>query len=486
MTLALAALLSLASGYALVSLSWTRRAASLSSDVLLRISLSVGLGLGMFSLTYFLLVCLFGFTHLVVVDSVICALLLLSCFLVRTRDRATKPVTTPKETCPTRLRRVLSGAFAVSLCAAFYAAAMRTFAHAHIDGWDAFAIWNLHARFLLLGGAHWRDGFTALIPWSHPDYPLLLPAAIAHFWSYLGHDDPRVPAAIGFVFTFATVGVLFSSLSMLRGRTSAMLATIALVATPAFIEQGTAQYADVPLSFFYLAAIVLLCLSDYWVTNNLSGPTGLLVLTGLAAGFAAWTKNEGLLFLVILVALLLLLLALRKTGQPSPRYPGRQNLKDWTSLVPLVASTIPFLLLILWFKHSLVPLGDLLSDPGSWLHKVLSPSRYWIVVQWYAKAFLRFGHWLVIPGTIPLLALYLVARKGGSEPSLGIRTSTLALTLTLAGYFGIYLITPNDIYWQLRFSLTRLFLQVWPSFIFLVFLVVRVAPEAPDSNAGRS
>jgi hypothetical protein len=53
------------------------------------------------------------------------------------------------------------------------------------------------------------------------------------------------------------------------------------------------------------------------------------------------------------------------------------------------------------------------------------------------------------------------------------------LILTLAGYFAVYLITPYDIYWHLRFSLTRLFLQLWPSMIFLFFLAV----ELPQKNA---
>ena len=52
-------------------------------------------------------------------------------------------------------------------------------------------------------------------------------------------------------------------------------------------------------------------------------------------------------------------------------------------------------------------------------------------------------------------------------------TPTLTLVLTLAGYFAIYIITPRDLYWHLRFSLNRLFLQIWPSAIFLFFLFCR-------------
>src|SRR5207237_5909321 len=31
--------------------------------------------------------------------------------------------------------------------------------------WDAWAIWNLRARFLFLGGVHWRDAFSKAIDW---------------------------------------------------------------------------------------------------------------------------------------------------------------------------------------------------------------------------------------------------------------------------------------------------------------------------------
>jgi len=60
----------------------------------------------------------------------------------------------------------------------------------------------------------------------------------------------------------------------------------------------------------------------------------------------------------------------------------------------------------------------------------------------------------------------------------GLPTSVLALALTLAGYFVVYVITPYDIYWHLRFSLGRLFLQLWPATLFLFFLAV-TGPQDP-------
>ena len=152
----------------------------------------------------------------------------------------------------------------------------------------------------------------------------------------------------------------------------------------------------------------------------------------------------------------------------------------WTAFATLLAAVAPGLLLIAWFKHSLAPPGDLFSHPATSLHRLLDPSRYWAILKWYGKEFLRFGDWALIPGTLALIGFYLTARNPADrKPVPGLRSSVLALGLTLAGHFVVYLITPYDIYWHLRFSLSRLFLQLWPSAIFLFLLAVPLGAELP-------
>jgi hypothetical protein len=477
-----AALVCFASGFALLALDWRRRG-SFATDLLLRSSLSVGFSLGIFSFVYFFaLVC--HFRNLLLID-VIVFVVLIAARAVQFRLGLVKPEIVVRDNqdndnddqWPDWFRHILTAAFVIALFAAVYSALVRMLAFPHGDGWDAFAIWNLHARFLFLGGAHWRDGFTPLVGGSHPDYPLLLPAAIAHFWIFIGHDDPRVPAVIGIVFTFSTIGVLFAALSILRGRMSAMMGAIALLATPFFIEQGMAQYADVPLSFFFLATVVLFCLFDG--QPEVARRLGLLVLAGLAAGFAAWTKNEGLLFLIA-IAVSRLLIFIRRPKKPendiiqtSPAF--------WVTVVPLLASLLPGLLLVAYYKHSIGVPGDLFSGPATVLPKLLDPARYWVIFAGYVKGFFRFGHWLWIPGTVLLIGLTVVfGRNKDCTRQLGFRTSVLALTLTLVGYFAVFLITPYDIHWHLRFSLVRLFLQLWPSTVFLSFLMLQGTSAPPN------
>ncbi len=474
MLLALAALLCIASGFTVASVGRARRAA-FAVELLWLASMSVGYGLGIFSVSFFFSR-VWGITHLAAMDLLIFGFLLVCLFTFRTLSRpriANEIMPAIRFEGPPWIHAFLTAAIVIALCVAVYSAVLHTWAHPSGDGWDAFAIWNLHARFLFLGGAHWRDGFSSLIPWSHPDYPMLLPAAIAHFWAYLGHDGRSVPAVIALCFTFATVGLLFSSLSMLRGSTLAMLGSLALLTTPFFIEQGTSQYADVPLSFFILATVVHLCFHDQDSADG-HASFSLLFLAGLSAGFAAWTKNEGLLFLcAILAARALIFLRYRLTRVAARAVPARLR-ENWMAPIVLLAGAIPALLLIAGFKHFLAPPGDLFSSSTPIMHKLLDPVRYWIVLKWFTKEFFLFGHWL-IPCSLLLAGFYFAfGRAERREAQPGFRTSRLALIFTLAGFFAIYLITPYDLYWHLRFSLSRLFLQLWPSVIFLFFVALPV------------
>jgi len=465
MNIALAFGLCFAAGYSVVSSAWTQEKSN-KAEWFVKLFLSAGFGIGIFSVTFFV-DRLLGIVHILATDLGLTALLLVVYLLARARRTSENSVRRklPQFELPNWIHRLLMASFIMSVLAALYATVLRTLVHPHGDGWDAFAIWNLHARFLFLGGVHWREGFSSVIPWSHPDYPLLVPAAIAHVWSYIGHDDPVVPAIVSLVFTFATLGLLVSSLATLRGLTSAALAGISLASTPFFIEQGASQYADIPLSFFFLATVVLVHFCRQRSLQIPDGrPIGLLVLAGVAAGFAAWTKNEGLLFLVAL-----LVSQIASIAGSRPTASGEFRLDSVREFGELLLGVAPFLLLITWCKHSVAP-GDLFSSPDAMIHKILSPTRYWVILQWYAKEFFRFGNW-VVPTTVLLVALgFFIPSSGIRRQETALRSSIITLALTLAGYFAIYVITPNDLYWHLRFSLNRLFLQVWPSTIFLFFL----------------
>ena len=159
---------------------------------------------------------------------------------------------------------------------------------------------------------------------------------------------------------------------------------------------------------------------------------------------------------------------------------GPRNLRR---LAASCAGAAPLLVLIAWYKQFLAPPGDLFASPTSMVAKLTTFSRYWIVLQWYGKEFLRFGGWWIVPLTVALPVLYFVFPHGQSEEHrMALRASIWTLGLTVMGYFAIYVITPNELYWHLRFSLNRLFLAAWPSVLFLFFSCVSFRSADKVSN----
>jgi len=335
-------------------------------------------------------------------------------------------------------------------------------------GWDAWAIWNLRARFLFLGGERWLDGFSGALGWSHPDYPLLLPGLVARAWIYTGQNTVIAPTLIGMLFTFATLGLLVSSLGVLRGKSQGLIAGIVLMGTPFFLEHGASQQADIPLGFYILATLVLVCLAEHLP----AGKNSWMALAGVTAGFTAWTKNEGLLFLTSVIAARLAVTVGRKEHRGGPS----QWLFFTLGLLPIVA-------IFSYFKLRLAPFNDPLLTQG-WqpaIGKLGDLSRYlqvWKALLWELGSF---GNWII---PLPLvLACYALVMgkpsqiKGRQE----VGAAVGALFLVLVGYFLVYVLTPDNLDWHLKTSLARLLLQLWPSFIFVFFLLVNpVEPAMAD------
>lgn len=252
--------------------------------------LAVGIGLGLSSCTYFIWLFCFGPPGRVfwVVETLgFAAGGLLG--LTRGRVRPSR-VAVPAALPPSarRWQSILAAAFIAALVFDAVGFGARCAARPHGE-WDAWVIWNARARFLFRSGDDWRQAFHPAQ--AHGDYPLLIPLTNARCWCCLGCDSEWTPALVAACFTFAAAGALAAGVCRLQSRSQGLLAGMVLLGTKAFVTLGAAEYADVPLAFFILASVLLLGLDD---AAEQSSP-GLLLLAGLCAGLAAWTKNEGIL-----------------------------------------------------------------------------------------------------------------------------------------------------------------------------------------------
>jgi hypothetical protein len=328
--------------------------------------------------------------------------------------------------------------------------------------WDAWSIWTLRARFLFRA-QEFVSPFSPLVEWSHPDYPLLVPSVIALLWHAGGAESTSIPGAVGLLFVISSVAVPFYAVRLLRGPALAALCALSVLSATSLVRIGASLYADVPLAAFIVIAGSLLVygLEANGLQAGSPGP-GPIVLAGLAAGFAAWTKNEGLLFCLSLVAAHILAVS------SVPDF--RRRLR---SLLPLLAGLAAVILLVGHFKFRMAPSNDLVnaSNVGVFRVKMVDFSRYLVTFRAFIGEFLTFGNVLVPPAIVFSAWLVLVRFRSGLAGATLL--PVIAVALQLAGYFVVYVAAPNDLDWQLNTSLPRLLLHVWPLAVTGVFLISR-------------
>lgn len=330
--------------------------------------------------------------------------------------------------------------------------------------WDAWAVWNLRARFLYRAA----DGHAALLadpPLSHFDYPLLLPASVARLWAYAGVETTLAPTLLAFLFTFAAAALCGSALLVLRGGTVAAAASLVVLANSDFLIHGQSQYADVPAGYFLLAALALFAWHDR-MTQPGTWPWALL-LAGLAAGLGAWTKNEGLLFVAALLA---------GRGALALRHRDWRRLRGemaWAGAglaLPLAAVAV--------YKFG-TPHGNWLLDTqaGPLLDRLLDAPRFGLVLEEFGRHLFGFGRGAAL--TAAGVAFLLTRTDGTRFPRplwpLGV------IGLVLAGYFLVFLASPFDLRWHLGTTVSRLLCQLWPAAVFALFYAA--APARSPSHA---
>ncbi len=337
------------------------------------------------------------------------------------------------------------------LCALGFSVSAMLFRIEHTPhgDWDSWAIWSNHARYLYRDGPLWTEHIQNSF---HPDYPLLVPASTARVWRYAGVEAPDAGGLTSMTFALSGLAVLVGVLWELRGATVATLLGLTLLGTPFYLEYGVSRSADVPLSLYMLGTVALIILHFRRAPDHL----GLLSLAGLAAGLAGWTKNEGLLFIVIVSLILLLpsVGALRKT------------MRRFMAFLAGLAAPVA---VITFFKLSIAPTNDLLANrhTAELLAKLFDPSRYWMIVQSYSSTFWTFGDWFLHPVAPLLIYIGLRGIDRRSVSSLEWLSGVGIVVAVLGGYFTVYLLTPADLQWHLTTSLQRLYLQIWPLFLLI-------------------
>lgn len=463
--------LSFLSGFFVVSILWPRPFPSRS--VILRCSFAWGFGCGVSSCWFFCWLVLAAghgsyFATFVIPEIIGTLALGLVLAFSRRRPSLWNPddIVQPAEK-KDWASRLCPLAFFVMLFCAIISFILISLSHPYGD-FDAVSIWNMRSRFLARGTAHWREAFADSESLPHPDYPLLLPATIARCWKFVGCEPVLVPIVVASLFTFSSVGLLYSSLASLRSKQTAFLGGIVLLGVSSFVAVGASQYADTIIGFFVLSAISALALYD---AVSPTESFGFLVLAGAAAGFCAWTKNEGLLFVLLLLVVRFLLSVQNRGWRSSAR-----------EVALITMGVLPALVVVAYFKLAVTPANFYLTaghyssagpmkyflEPGTISQKLMSVSRYWLIAKAMASEIVRLGGRTI--GIVPLLLLYFLSAKLDRKSVATAQNGIVLLSLMMVGYFFVYLTTPLNLAFHLRTSLLRLLLQLLPSFVFVLFM----------------
>jgi hypothetical protein len=318
-------------------------------------------------------------------------------------------------------------------------------------------MWNARALVMYRTPEFWRNVFLPQHP--HADYPLSLSILVFTGWAAVGHETQTVPFAVALVFLFAGALVVAAGLAIWKNLAWGLVAGTLVLCSVAYVSMAAMQYADVPMSVFYVVSLVLFTLAY----RDGRAKAHLLTLAGAAVASCGWIKNEGILILIGLTIGFLLASILFRRAREWPRQTGW----FWIGAIPILA--------LLAYYHSFAPGNDMVEGLGNGTiqQKLLDAHRWTTIAVRYGDA------WWNGPGTIvplmliPVFLLLLAGIRVEANLRLPLTAGFCAVGVIAVAHFGTYLLSHNELVWHLDTSVNRLALQLLPSFVFLSSALVR-------------
>jgi hypothetical protein len=451
---------SLAIGWLIVALLWPAGVDDSWPRRLAAAFLGFAIGLGVTSAIAFLYLLAYGradSSYYLIELSVLASLLVLFWMVKRRRRARTMPGLAPLDESRPYGGRLLPAAFYATAAIALSTIALRIWQAPH-GGYDAWVIWNARARALFRSGDAWRDNiWNAGIGHAQLDYPLLLPMSVVRAWMYAGGETTLAPALLAWLFTFSIIGLMTAAVAALCSRSHGYVAGIVLLGYAFLMLHANSQLAEAPLMLFYLGALAFIALYN---SAQPATDRGALVAAGLAAGLAAWTKNEGLLFLLAL-GFAHCTVVISSAGV---REYARQ-------LLALMAGLLPIALLIVYFKVQFAPPNVMMVEMSAPAAASLAAElqRYVAIGKQIARYLALYeGVGINMAYVLPiLLVCFGITRKH----MVSVAQVTIVVTVMFGGFMSLYFLRVQTGPEFVGGSIERILLQLWPIFVFGLFLL---------------
>lgn len=281
-----------------------------------------------------------------------------------------------------------------------------------IESWDAVATTAFKAKVFFF------DGSIHRLNLPHASYPLHIPFTEAWIAFNLGtwHE---ILVKIIFPIAFLSYGVLqYFYLKSLTNHRWALGGLCLLISSNFLVYHATIAYRDLTMMYYNCTTIILMLL---W---NRKKEDGLLILASLFAGFTTFVKLEGTGYLVNYTLLLLFILWKEKTLQLENKIEKFLKFALPSYGICLLYQGYKFSLNISALHGRLKPV----VDPGQLLRAPV------IFKEFTANLFLS-GNWNLL-WFILLISFVINSSKTKHQQEIKL------LSLTLAIFFGVYLIIP--------------------------------------------
>lgn len=394
----------------------------------------------------------------------IAAMAIVFCLACRHRVRRAPPDSAGVPL-PWPIQGVLWGTLLFSAIVAL-SSALAGWTQAPVGTWDTLVIWGYKARYFHRAGVDWSRLFDGSYDdFAHVYYPLLWPCVVARTWDLIEGESEVVLGLVDFSFAATLPAILVATLTILRSASSGLLAASLLLACTLYLGSLSAQQADLPVACYQAAAAAFALLSTR------PDSRALLILSGLSAGLAAWTKNEGILFLACFAPAILIVEHVKDGFAAALR----------KALLLLVGLTSPLAALLV-FKLGYSTAGELLlsGNTEANLSRLLSLERHAYIFPRLVTAFV--GASGALPGLGLLAVIVLFGKRSldrAGHEALGIGAALLAMLL---GLQLTYATTPRPLEWQVETSLGRVVFQAWPTWLLVIFSLLRTPEEVWQSS----
>jgi hypothetical protein len=205
-----------------------------------------------------------------------------------------------------------------------------------------------------------------------------------------------------------------------------------------------------------IAQFILIGVACGALARHVPDSRPLLAAAGAAAGLAAWTKNEGQAFFILLLI-----------GITTWRKPGASRAWVWFGL-----GAAPPLTALLWFKLRIAPDNYLFAQGAvAGLVERLRDADRWTLIRTQLTEMAP--AWGDVPGGALGLLAGVVALTARADARALQRCAfgLAAIGLMMIGYILVYAITPLPLLWQILTSFARLVTQLWPALVWTVFQI---------------